>query len=61
MKLRVVQWSVGNVGRRSIIAIHANPHLELVGCYVRGPDKAGKDAGVLAGIGPAATSRRCWR
>ena len=52
MKLRVVQWSVGNVGRRSIIAIHAKPHLELVGCYVRGPDKAGKDAGVLAGIGP---------
>jgi hypothetical protein len=52
MKLRVVQWSVGNVGRRSIIAIHANPHLELVGCYVRGADKAGQDAGVLAGIGP---------
>ncbi|MBK6277272.1 MAG: hypothetical protein IPF57_03685 [Gammaproteobacteria bacterium] len=52
MKLRVVQWSVGNVGRRSIIAIHANPHLELVGCCVRGADKAGQDAGVLAGIGP---------
>ena len=50
MKLRVVQWSVVNVGRRSIIAIHASPHLELVGCYARGADKAGQDAGVLAGI-----------
>ncbi len=51
-KLRIVQWSAGNVGRRSIIAIHNNPLLELVGCHVRGADKAGKDAGVLAGIGP---------
>ena len=51
-KLRILQWSAGNVGRRSIIAIHNNPHLELVGSYVRGADKAGKDAGVLAGIGP---------
>ena len=51
-KLRILQWSAGNVGRRSIIALHNNPHLELVGCYVRGADKAGKDAGVLAGIGP---------
>ena len=45
-KLRVVQWAAGNVGRRAIIAIHNNPHLELVGCHVRGPDKAGTDAGV---------------
>lgn len=51
-KLRVVQWAAGNVGRRAIIAIHNNPHLELVGCHVRGLDKAGTDAGVLAGIGP---------
>ena len=49
-KLRIVQWSAGNVGRRSIIAMHNNPLLELVGCHVRGADKAGKDAGVPAGI-----------
>ncbi len=51
-KYRIVQWALGNVGRRAIIAIHANPHLELVGCYVHGAAKAGQDAGVLAGIGP---------
>ncbi len=49
---RIVQWALGNVGRRAVIAIHANPHLELVGCYVHGAAKAGQDAGVLAGIGP---------
>lgn len=47
MKLRVVQWSVGNVGRRSIIAIHANAQLDLVGCYMRGADRAGQDAGFV--------------
>ena len=51
-KYRIVQWALGNVGRRAIIAIHANPHLELVGCYVHGAAKAGQDAGALAGIGP---------
>ncbi len=52
MTYRVVQWNAGNVGRRAIIAIHNNPHLQLVGCHVRAPDKDGQDAGVLAGIGP---------
>ena len=31
--LRIVQWTTGNVGRRSVIAITANPGLELVGCF----------------------------
>lgn len=52
MTYRVVQWNAGNVGRRAIIAVHNNPHLELAGCYVRAPEKAGRDAGELAGIGP---------
>lgn len=52
MAYRVVQWNAGNVGRRAIIAIQRNPNLELVGCYVRDSDKAGKDAGTLAGIEP---------
>lgn len=51
MRYSVVQWNAGNVGRRSIIAIHNNTHLDLVGCYVRSPDKNGCDAGELAGIG----------
>ena len=32
MPLRVVQWTTGNVGRRALRAIAANPELELVGC-----------------------------
>ena len=30
MPLRVVQWTTGNVGRRALRAIAANPLLELV-------------------------------
>jgi hypothetical protein len=57
--LRIVQWTTGNVGRRSVRAIANNPALELVGCYAWSPDKAGRDAGELCGIAPigvAATS-----
>lgn len=52
MTYRVVQWTTGNVGRRSIRAIAANPRLELVGCFVWSEDKEGRDAGELAGIDP---------
>jgi hypothetical protein len=50
MPFRVVQWTTGNVGRRSVRAIAANPELELVGCYVWSDEKVGRDAGALAGI-----------
>jgi len=50
--LRVVQWTTGNVGRRSVIAIARNPGLELVGCYAWSPDKVGRDVGELCGIDP---------
>lgn len=50
--LRVVQWTTGNVGRRSVIAVTANPGLELVGCYAWGADKVGRDVGELCGIDP---------
>jgi 2,4-diaminopentanoate dehydrogenase len=50
--LRVVQWTTGNVGRRSVMAIAQNPELELVGCYAWSPDKVGRDAGELCGIDP---------
>ena len=48
---RVVGWSTGTVGRHVIAGIDARPDLELVGVWVSNPDKAGKDAGVLAGLG----------
>ena len=51
--LRVVQWTTGNVGRRSLRAILAHPALELVGCYAWSDAKAGRDAGELAGVAPA--------
>lgn len=52
MTLRVVQWTTGNVGQRSVRAIVANPELELVGCYAWGADKVGRDVGELCGMEP---------
>ena len=52
MTIRVVQWTTGNVGKRSVRAIQARPDLELVGCYAWSPDKAGVDVGELVGIEP---------
>lgn len=49
--LRVVQWATGNVGRHALAGIAARPDLELVGLWVSNPDKVGRDAGELAGIG----------
>jgi len=48
---RVVAWSTGNVGRHALAGIDARPDLELVGLWVSNPDKVGKDAGELAGLG----------
>jgi len=47
-----VQWTTGNIGRRSAIAIAANPGLALVGCYAWSPEKAGRDVGELCGVAP---------
>ena len=52
MTLRVVQWTTGNVGKRSVRAVVANADLELVGCYAWSPDKVGLDVGTLCGIDP---------
>src|SRR5512136_1282132 len=51
MALRVVQWATGNVGRHTLAGIDAHPELELVGVFVSNPDKVGRDAGELAGLG----------
>lgn len=52
MAHRVVQWTTGNVGRQSVIAIAQNPGLELVGCYAWASEKAGRDVGELCGLPP---------
>ena len=49
---RVVQWTTGNVGKSSVEALAANPNYDIVGCYAWSKDKAGRDVGELAGIGP---------
>jgi 2,4-diaminopentanoate dehydrogenase len=50
MTYRVVGWSTGGVGRLAIRAIARRPDLELAGVWVHSGDKAGVDAGTLAGI-----------
>ncbi len=52
MTYRVIQWSTGNVGVRALRLIAHHPELELVGVWVHSADKAGRDAGELAGIEP---------
>lgn len=47
--LRVVQWTTGNIGSRSLHAILARPDLELVGVYAHGAEKIGRDAAELCG------------
>ena len=52
MSIRVVQWTTGNVGQRSVRALVHNPDFELVGCYAWSDDKVGRDVGELCGIEP---------
>lgn len=47
--LRVIQWTTGNIGRRSLHAILGRPDLELVGVFAHGAEKVGKDAAELCG------------
>ena len=49
-RLRVVQWTTGNVGRETVGAIVAHPGLELVGVFAHDPAKAGRDAAELCGL-----------
>ncbi len=51
MPLKVIQWSSGNVGRHAVAAVADRPDLKLVGMYVYGADKEGRDAGEIAGVG----------
>ncbi len=48
MTYRVVQWSVGGVGRQALRALVRSRDFELVGVYSHGPSRVGRDAGDLA-------------
>jgi hypothetical protein len=50
--LRVIQWATGGVGRAAIEHIRRHPELELVGCWVHGAEKAGRDVGDIIGTEP---------
>ncbi|MDJ0345128.1 dihydrodipicolinate reductase [Streptomyces sp. H10-C2] len=46
-----VVWGTGNVGRAAIRAVEAHPALRIAGVLVHNPDKVGRDAGDLGGLG----------
>jgi hypothetical protein len=52
MALRVVQWSTGGVGAIAIRVLDEREDLDLDGVWVHDEEKAGRDAGELAGIDP---------
>ncbi len=47
---RVIQWATGSIGQIAIRHFADNPEFELVGVLVTSEEKAGQDAGKLAGI-----------
>jgi len=49
---RVVQWATGNIGTRSLLGVIEHPAMTLAGLYVYSPEKVGRDAGELCGLGP---------
>ena len=50
--IRVFQVATGNVGTEMIKRLQHRPDLELVGLHCYTPEKVGRDAGEIAGIGP---------
>ena len=48
MRYRVVQWATGAMGKTCLRALIDHPAMELVGLYVYGDDKVGRDAGDIA-------------
>ncbi|MGQ4386914.1 NAD(P)H-dependent amine dehydrogenase family protein [Streptomyces sp. SAS_270] len=49
--IATVVWGTGNVGRAAIRAVEAHPALKLADVIVHDPEKVGRDAGDLAGLG----------
>jgi hypothetical protein len=52
MPIRVAHWGTGATGSYALRGILAHPALALVGLHVTRPEKIGKDAGELVGLGP---------
>jgi len=48
MGLKVIQWATGAIGKTTLRAVLDSPGLELVGLYVYGDRKTGRDAGDIA-------------
>jgi len=59
MAYRVIQWATGGVGRAAIEGILDHPELELVGCWVHGPGKEGRDVGAIVGRAPVGVRATC--
>jgi hypothetical protein len=51
-KIKIIQWYTGEIARHQIRVLAQCPTMELVGAFVFHEEKAGKDAGVIAGIDP---------
>ncbi len=51
MAIRVAHVGTGNVGGLALAELITNPQFELTGVCVSSPDKVGKDAGELCGVG----------
>src|ERR1700676_1157763 len=50
MTYRVVQWSVGGVGRQALRALVRSRDFELVGVFSHDESRVGRDAGDLVGL-----------
>lgn len=46
--IRAIQWATGALGRTALRRLLDMPGISLAGCYVYGPEKAGRDAGDIA-------------
>src|SRR6516162_5282042 len=51
MAIRVAHVGTGNVGRLALTELITNPQFEVTGLCVSSPEKVGKDAGALCGVG----------
>lgn len=51
-KIKVIQWYTGEIARHQIRVLARCPTMDLVGAFVFHEEKAGLDAGELAGIDP---------
>jgi hypothetical protein len=49
--MTTVVWGTGNIGRAAIRAVEAHPGLRLAAVLVHDPEKVGRDAGDLGGLG----------